>query len=45
VRRVVDRQGNWYEETVLDPDGSVRHHQAEPLSDHQRHGSDKRRRG
>jgi len=42
-QRVVDRGGDWYEETVLNPDGSVRHHEAHPLSQHTGHGSDRRR--
>jgi hypothetical protein len=41
--RDYDRKGDWYEETVLNPDGTIRHHQAEPLSAHTRHGSDKDR--
>ena len=39
--QVSDRKGNWYEETVPDPDGSERHHVAEPLDQHQGHGSAK----
>ena len=42
-RRLVDREGDWYEETVYNPDGTVRHHQAEPLSEHLRHGSDRKK--
>lgn len=42
-RREYDRKGDWYEETVLNPDGWVRHHQAQRLSDHEGHGSDKPR--
>lgn len=41
VRRVVDRGRDWYEETVLNPDGSVHHQQAHRLSEHRGHGSDK----
>ena len=40
-RREYDRMGNWYEETILNPDGSVHHHEAHPLKDHQGHGSAK----
>ena len=39
-RRQYDRKGDWYEETILNPDGSVYHHTAERLSDHKGHGSD-----
>ena len=41
--RVVDREHDWYEERVVDPDGTVRHQQAHPLSDHTEHGSARRR--
>lgn len=44
VRRVVDREHDWYEEEVLDPNGSIRHHEAQRLSEHQNHGSAKPRR-
>lgn len=37
-RRLVDREGDWYEETVFNADGTVRHHQAEPLSEYFGHG-------
>jgi hypothetical protein len=40
-RREYDRKGNWYEETILNPDGSVRHHEAHPLRDPRDHGSAK----
>ena len=40
-RRDFDRKGDWYEETILNPDGSVHHHKAHPLSDHRGHGSAK----
>ena len=40
-RREYDRKGGWYEETILNPDGSVYHQTAEPLSDHMGHGSAK----
>jgi hypothetical protein len=30
-----------YEETVLNPDGSIYHHNAEPLREHRHHGADK----
>ena len=36
-------KGNWYEETVLNPDGSVYHHQTHQVRDHIGHGSAKRR--
>lgn len=42
-RQLFDREGDWYEETVTDPDGSVRYSNAEPLSDHQGRGSAKRK--
>ncbi len=41
VRRVLNREGNWYEEEVLNPDGSVHHYASHPLSEHKGHGSDK----
>jgi hypothetical protein len=41
IRRVVDREGNWYEEEILNPDGSVHHFEARPLSEHMEHGSAK----
>ena len=41
VRRVADRERDWYEETVLNPDGSVHHPEAHPLGQHRGHGSDK----
>jgi hypothetical protein len=40
-RRDYDRKGNWYEETILNRDGSVYSHTAEPLTDHIGHGSAK----
>jgi len=40
-RREYDRKGDWYEETILNPDGSVYHHEAQPLKDHRDHGSAK----
>jgi predicted nucleic acid-binding Zn ribbon protein len=40
-RRDYDRMGDWYEETILNPDGSIRHHEAHPLHDHRDHGSAK----
>ena len=40
-RRDYDRKGNWYEETILNPDGSVYSHKAESLTDHVGHGSAK----
>jgi hypothetical protein len=44
-RRYYDRKGDWYEETILNPDGSVRHHQVQPLRQHQGHGSDNPKKG
>jgi DNA-directed RNA polymerase subunit RPC12/RpoP len=41
--RVLDRENDWYEETVLNADGSV-HQQAHPLNEHTGHGSAKRAR-
>jgi hypothetical protein len=40
-RREIDRQGDWYEETVFNPDGSEYHHEAHPLREHKGHGSAK----
>jgi hypothetical protein len=40
-QRDYDRKGNWYEETILNPDGSLYDHTAEPLTDHIGHGSAK----
>lgn len=40
-RRVYDRKGDWYEETILNPDGTIYHHEAHPLSEHRGHGSAK----
>jgi hypothetical protein len=40
-RREYDRMGDRYEETILNPDGSVYDHTAERLSDHRDHGSAK----
>jgi hypothetical protein len=42
VRRVVDREGDRYEETVTNPDGTVVHHEAHRLSEHRNRGSAKR---
>jgi hypothetical protein len=39
VRREYDRKGDWYEKTILNPDGSVYRHEAHPLSDHRNRGS------
>jgi len=36
-----DHMDDLYEETVLNPDGSIYHHNAEPLGEHRHHGSDK----
>lgn len=43
VRRVVDREGNRYEETVTNPDGTLRRSESHKLSEHQGHGSAKKR--
>ena len=44
MRRTVDRDGNWYRETFLDPEtGEVLHHCEEPLTEHRGHGSAKGR--
>ena len=37
----IDRKSDCYEETILNPDGSIYHHCEEPLSEHWGHGSDK----
>jgi hypothetical protein len=42
-RIAIDRLDDTYEETILNPDGSIRHHQREPLSEHRGHGSAKKR--
>jgi predicted RNA-binding Zn-ribbon protein involved in translation (DUF1610 family) len=40
LERVIDRQNDWYEEKVVDPEsGAIVHHCAEKLSDHRGHGS------
>jgi len=41
LKRIVDRAQNWYYEHITAPDGSVIHHQEEPLSEHKLHGSAK----
>lgn len=38
-RQAWDREGDWYEETVTNPDGSEHHHQGHPLSEHRGYGS------
>jgi hypothetical protein len=44
IRRTVDYEHDWYEETFIDLDtGVVIHHCAEPLSEHRGHGSAKGR--
>lgn len=44
VKRVFDRELDWYEEEVSDPEtGEVLHRCAEPLSEHRGHGSDKKK--
>ena len=41
--RIIDRRNGLYLEEVKDPDtGETVHHCAEPLSEHQKHGSDKK---
>ena len=45
LRRLVDRNGGVYRETVTDPQtGKIVHHCDEPLSRHRDHGSAKTRR-
>ena len=40
--RLIDKENNWYEETVIDPKtGEVIHETKEKLSDHHGHGSAK----
>ena len=42
LRRVIDRDNDWYEETVINPEtGNVIHDCNEPLSAHRGHGSAK----
>jgi len=42
--QVIDRENDWYEETVTNPlTGEVVHHTAEPLGEHVGHGSAKDR--
>lgn len=42
--RILDRENDWYEETVIDPEtGQIVHYCAEPLSQHTGRGSAKRR--
>jgi hypothetical protein len=44
LRRVIDRIRNWYSEVVTDAEtGAIVHKSEEALSDHQRHGSAKKR--
>lgn len=44
VKRVFDRELDWYEEEVSDPEtGEVFNRCAEPLSEHRGHGSDKKK--
>lgn len=41
--QVIDRDADWYEETVTNPEtGEEVHHTAEPLSKHIGHGSAKK---
>ena len=43
-RRLIDRENNWYEEVVTDPEtGEVIHECKEPLSDHRGHGDAKKK--
>jgi DNA-directed RNA polymerase subunit RPC12/RpoP len=39
--RVIDRENDMYRETVLNPDGTIAHHQEHALTEHTRHGSDR----
>lgn len=40
--RLIDKENNWYEETIVDPKtGDVIHETKEKLSDHYGHGSAK----
>lgn len=42
--RIIDKEKNLYEETVIDPQtGRIIHHTKEPLSEHTGHGSAKGR--
>jgi hypothetical protein len=38
-QREYDHKGDMYRETILNPDGTVRHHDVGPLSKHTGHGS------
>ncbi len=43
-KRIIDRENDWYEETVIDPEtGEVIHRCAQPLSKHRGHGSVKQK--
>lgn len=45
LSRVIDREKDWYTETVTDPEtGEIVHQTDEPLSQHQGHGDAKRSR-
>jgi hypothetical protein len=37
--RLIDRDGNWYDEVVTDSEGQVVHECHEPLTDHEGHGA------
>lgn len=44
LERVIDRAKNWYKELITDPaTGKIIHHCEEPLSEHRRHGSAKKK--
>ena len=44
VERRADRDTDWYDEVVTNPDGIIKCETHEPLSEHRGHGSDKNRR-
>ena len=41
-KQTFNRQDDWYEETITNPDGTEHYHVAGPLSQHRAHGSAKR---
>jgi len=46
LERLIDRENDWYAETVTDPEtGEIVHECKEPLSEHQGHGAAKKREG
>ncbi|MBN1459041.1 MAG: hypothetical protein JXA57_05860 [Armatimonadetes bacterium] len=42
VERRVDRENDWYDEVVTNPDGTIKHECHEPLREHRGHGSAKK---